>query len=321
MNLKTIFISTTAMLLIALPLCLIAGQKDNTKIPSLTWRDAETKHVLFTSHDIIAFDWDKQVFLLERDAILDFLAWIPQHMLQYRKLVVEDAKRPIYEAHWVNFISSMGFVGPIYTPLSPNPFFSIRNGYPGRENPIARNKDPRFAPRLKAGLEKAGKLQTIDLRRKYLGLIIQPVMPIGQPWKNVGEDMKIRIEYFENTFRFGDEARAHVFYAGGEKTRKQIDSLRFNVTLIANKGTFRSDIISEGIPISEIEDGIYVYKFFPWQPVEGSDEKINPGTGMVSFAILLQKQNKTVYRLDFTECHVNIGGKMMSEQKNPPNTK
>lgn len=204
----------------------------------------------------------------------------------------------------------MGFGGPIYTPLSPNPFFSIANGYPGGKDPIARDKDPRFAPRLKAGLEEAGVLQAIDLNRKYVGLIIQTT---GHMWKDAGEDMKIRVEYFENTFRLGGKARAHIFFAGGEKTRKQIDSLNLKITFVANEGTFRSDITMNPVPVSETEDGIHVCKFAPWEPGEGSDKEAELGTGKIYLSILLQKQDKTVYRLDFPESRVPIGGRIQAE--------
>jgi len=71
----------------------------------------------------------------------------------------------------------------------------------------------------------------------------------------------------------------------------------------------------EGVPVSETEDGIYVCKFAPWQPVEGSDKEAKRGTGVISLAILFQKQDKTLYRLDFAESHVPIGGRIKAEQK------
>jgi len=288
------------------------GQNERTKSPALVWRDAETKVVLFTSDDLISFDWDKQVFLLKRDATLDFLAWIPPHMHQARKLSVEDAQGRIQEAHWVSDSSSRGFSGPIYTPLSPNPFFSIVNGAPVAKDTIARNKDPRFGLRLRTGLEKAGVLQTIDLNKNYLGLIIQTT---GYTWKDVGKDMKIRVQYFKNTFRLGGKARAHIFFAGGRETRKQIDSVTFKVKFIANKGTFISDIIMGPIPVSETETGIHVCKFAPWEPAEGSDKEAGLGSGKIYLTVFLQKQDNTMYRLDFPESSVPIGGRIQTEPK------
>jgi hypothetical protein len=318
MNIRNICILTFALFLLTISACLAGKQKNSTKAPALTWRDAETKRVLFTSNDIISFDWDKQVFRLTRNATLDFLAWIPPHMHQARKLFVEDEQGLIYEAHWVSNVSSMGFRGPIYRPLSPNPLFSIVNGYPQNSGTTTMTKDLRFSPRLRAGLKKAGLLHSIDLKKKYEGLIIKTT---GHMWKSIGNDLKVRVEYFDNTFRPGSKARAHVFFAGGKKTRKQIDSLIFQIKFVANSGTFRSDIRIARIPVSEIEDGIYVCKFAPWQPAEGSDQEAEPGTGLISLSILLQKQDKTVYRLDFSESCVPVGGRIKDEQKSPPGKK
>ena len=291
-----------------------AAAKPAADEPALLWRDANTKCILFTSKDIISFDWEKQVFLLKTDATMDFLSWIPPHMHQARKLILEDLNGPIYEAHWVNHISSLGFTGPVYNALSPNPFLSIENGYPSRGNADGRDKDARFSQRMRAGLEKTGILQSIDLTKDYVGLAVQTT---GHEWKNVGEDMKVRVEYFNDTFRIGRKARAHVFFAGGEKTRTRVDSLSLEIKFLANNGTFRSDSKIEQIPISVIGEGIYVCKFDPWLPIKGSDKRAELGTGMVSLTVLLQKKegenDRTVYRLDFEEKHVPIGGRIEAE--------
>jgi len=283
--------------------------------PALLWRDANTKRILFTSKDIISFDWEKQVFLLKADATMDFLAWIPPHVHQARELILEDMNGPIYEAHWVNHISSLGFTGPVYNALSPNPFLSIENGYPSRGNAAGRDKDARFSPRMRAGLEKSGVLQSIDLTKNYVGLAVQTT---GNEWRNTGEDMKVRVEYFNDTFRIGRKARAHVFFAGGEKTRTRVDSLALEIKVLANNGTFRSDNKIEQIPISAIGEGIYVCEFDPWLATKGSDKQAELGTGVVSLTVLLQKKEgeneRTVYRLDFEEKHVPIGGRIEVEQ-------
>lgn len=282
----------------------IVGATGGFDKPALVWRDAETRRILFTSSDLITFDWEKQVFSLRLDATLDFLAWTPPHMFQFRRLTLEDEAGPIYEAHWVNPLSSMGFAGPIYHALSPNPYFSITNGYGGVAGTPA--KDIRFSQRFRAGLEKSGVLGSIDL--DYSGLAVRTT---GHEWKAVGGDMKVRVEYFEGTFVVGGKARAHIFFAGGENARGKIDSLVFEVTLIASKGRYRSDARTGPVPVAAIMEGIYVFEFDPWQPVEGSETKPEPGMGTVSFSVLFLKQeagrDKTVYRLDFGEGPVSIG--------------
>lgn len=274
--------------------------------PSLIWVDAETKRILFTSDDIISFDWNKQVFLLKLDATLDMLAWMVPHRYQYRKLFVKDCKGVIYKGQWVNRISSMGFAGPTYNPFSPNPFFSIQDGYPTRKNDDEKKDDIRFAKRLYAGLKKAGVLHNIDLQREYVGLRIDRV---SHSWHDCEKDLGVRVEFFENTFRIGKEARAHIFFAGGDKTPLDIDVFNIDIKLTANKGRFRSDVRLNDIPSSAIIDGIYVCRFKPWKPIPGS-KKIESGTGKISLSILFRKKKgsafETVYRLDFPEATVPI---------------
>ena len=286
--------------------------------PALLWRDARTKRILFTSKDIISFDWEKQVFLLKAHATMDFLAWIPPHVHQAREMILEDMNGPIYEAHWVNNISSLGFSGPVYNALSPNPFFSIENGYPSGGNAAGRDKDARFSPRMRAGLEKSGVLESINLTKMHIGLAVQTTR---NEWMNTGEDLKVRVEYFNDTFRIGRKARAHVFFAGGEKTRTRVDSLTLEIKFLANNGTLRTDNKIERIPISTIGEGIYVCEFDPWLATKGSDKQAEPGTGVVSLTVLLQKKEgeneRTVHRLDFDERHVPIGGKIEAGQASP----
>ena len=272
-------------------------EAESIKKPALVWRDTETKHVIFTSDDIISFDWEKQIFSLKLDATIDFLAWISSPRGQYKRLYVEDAQGPIYQAHWVSMISSLGFSGPVYSQLYPNPLFLIANGYPGGIDDTAKGQDPRFALRLKNELKKAGKLLPFELVWYSAGSIIKTT---GHDWKNVGEDLRVRVEYFENTFLIGETARAHIFFADGKKTRQELDSLLFIITLIANDGTFKSEVITPAIPVSEIEDDFYECKFAPWEPKDGYDREVQPGSGKIYLAILFQKTGKYCLSIEFS---------------------
>jgi hypothetical protein len=279
--------------------------------PALVWRDAETGRTLFTSNDVVTFDWERQTFLLKLDATLDFLAWVPPHMHQSRRLLVEDEARPIYLAHWVSPMSSMSFSGPIYKPLSPNPLFSIASAYPVRRAWAEENQDARFDPRLREGLAKAGVLGALDSRTKYGGLVIETV---DQEWKQVQDDLKVRIQYFKNTFRLDRMARAHIFFfAGGPKTQGRLGSLALEIKFIANDGTFRSDTRIQDIPTSVLEDGIFVCEWDPWQPTVGSDRNAKRGVGYVSVTIFFNAKqgdtDNTLYRLEFSESRVPIAGK------------
>ena len=154
-------------ILILLKITLLSSQisaedVNTTQLKGLLWRDSETKEILFKSEDIIAFDWDNQIFLLKTDSILDFLSWIPPHKYQYRSLYVEDANGPIYDAKWVNHISSMGFNGPIFN--FTNPFISIEDGYP---NSIVDKNDIRYNKRLLEGLRKLLFLKVLAIIERY----------------------------------------------------------------------------------------------------------------------------------------------------------
>jgi hypothetical protein len=307
----------------ALPATDVAAGHRDQEAPALVWKDAEDGHILFTSADIISFDWDKQVFLLKETAILDFLAWVPPHRYQFRRLVVQDTRGTIYEGCWVNGVSSMGFFEPVYVPLSPNPFFSIVNGYPSSgSGGVPREQDPRFAERLRAGLQKAGVLEEIDLTFDYVGLRIQTT---GHSWKDCGKDLKIRVEFIENTFRIGAKARAHIFFAGGEKTLPEMDAISLDIKFVANTGRFRSECHIERIPPSVVHDGIYVCQFSPWEGIPGSESQVEWGTGYISLSVVLEQEEEgeegnrlvPVYRLDFPESTVPISGPIMTAGVEP----
>jgi len=276
--------------------------------PRLVWRDAETRRVLFTSDDIISFDWDRQVFLLRFDAALDFHAWTPPHRHQFRRLVVEDAEGTIHEAYWVSSFSSQGFPGPVYQTSLHSRLITIERAYPPRATQVGEEHDPRFAERLRIGLEQAGVLHSVDPDTARHTISI--VRPPGDTWHDCGEDLKVRIEVFPDTFRLSGKARAHVFFAGGERLRTGIDAITIESRLLDKRGTFRGEDQTEAIPPSVIEDGIYVYEFDPWNPVEGSTPAPGVGTGAVGPSLLFQKREddvlKTLHRLDFRECQVSI---------------
>ena len=276
--------------------------------PHLVWRDAESRRVLFASDDVICFDWDRQVFLLRLDAALNFHAWTPPHMHQFRRLVVEDAEGAIYDAYWVSPVSSQSFPGPVYRTSSHSRLVTIEGGYPPRAPQAGEKDDLRLAERLRIGLDRAGVLRRIDPDTARHAISV--IRPPGDTWHDCGEDLKVRVEVFPDTFRLNGKARAHIFFAGGERLRTSIDAITIESRLLANRGTFRGEGRTEAIPPSVIDDGIYVYEFAPWNPVEGSRPAASVGTGAVGLSLLFQKREgnvlKTSHRLDFQECRVSI---------------
>jgi hypothetical protein len=275
--------------------------------PALIWREADSKQILFTSNDILEFDWDKQVCILKYNAMLDFLAWIPPHMHQYRTLSVEDDQGIIYQAKWVSMASSMGFRGPIYDYSIFNPLLSIKNNYPSRQSGTKPEDDIRFSPQLKAGLMQSGVLKSIDTTQSFEAIKIQWS---STEWKNITSDMKLRLECFQNSFQIGQNARAYFYFAGGNQIKKDIDSIAVNIKFTANDGRYVSETTISNIPVSVIDAGIYPCKFDPWQPAAGSDTKPKCGEGFVTLSIQLQKKTgkniATVSRLDFLQQRVLI---------------
>jgi hypothetical protein len=284
--------------------------------PVLTWLDADTGQVLFTVDDIIAFDWENQVFVLKLYPALDFLAWT--HGRQYRNLVVTDKQGIIYTGTWVSPLSSMGFRGPTYGSMGHS-FFNISNGYPGGSGDGERS-DIRFAERLYKGLEKAGVLDKVASTKQVGETKILEIErykwmridTITQEWSNCGKDLKIGLEYFANTFHINGEARAHIFFWAGDKTQSYINDINeivLEIKLTSNEGRFRSDVRVVNISPTVIRNGIYVCRFRPWNPLPGS-QPAEPGTGYVSLSVILKKTTKdgpeTICRLDFPERTVDI---------------
>jgi hypothetical protein len=289
--------------------------------PPVIWVDAKTQQVLFTLNDIIVFDWDHQVFELKLNAALDFRAWMVKG--QYRELLVKDNLGTIYRGQWVNPVLSKGFSGPTYHSMGTNRLFLISNGYGGgTPPPRLENGDLRFSDRLYKELKKAGLLGTIASIKtvgdtKILELSEtydhRRIDSINLGWHDCGKGLRIGVEYFADTFRIGEEARAHLFFSADEKSVSWVDDIVFEIKFTANEGQFRSDIRMEGISPSVIADGIYVCRFRPWNPLPGS-LTVQRGTGRVALSVLIRRKTEDGYevirRLDFPEIDVPVSGAM-----------
>lgn len=270
----------------------------------LVWEDAETRQVLFTSDDIVAFDWEKQVILLTLDAHLDFLAWVPYHMGLSRKLVVRDNEGIIYEARWVSLLSSMGYPGVIYDTYLSDPFIHIENGYPSSS---FGEGDQRFAERLKSGLEKTGRLCSFDPDKDYpeYRLKIQQAA-----WIDYGDEMKIRIECYENTFQVGRKARAHIYMARSADPKVVVDAIETSVRLGNPDGEGETEPLVFSILPDDIAKGIFICEFDPWLPSASSYSIPRQGECIVRFAFGLQQKKgdsmTTLLTKDYPELKVAI---------------
>lgn len=224
----------------------------------LVWEDAETQQVLFTSNDIMAFDWEKQYLLLTLDATLDFYSWVPPHKWLSRKLDVRDSEGIIYEVRWVSPVSSMGYPGVIYDTYLTNPFIKIENGYPGS---FSEDPDLRFAERLRIGLEKAGRLQSFNPGEDFAEYRIRSQ---HHTWEDIGAGMKIRVECYENTFSPGRNARAHIFIASPIELAVKVDAIETILRFARPNEGIESEPIAYTISSEDIEKGIFVVQFDPY---------------------------------------------------------
>ncbi len=272
------------------------------------WKDAETDAVLFTIDDVAAFDWENQFFVLELEPALDFLAWMVPHKYQTRELLVEDEDGLIYRGRWVSPISSVAFWGPIYVDMGMSRFFLIGDGYPGFSG-MPGDMDERYAPRLHTALERKGVLCQLDPNQVAIWYGLDCVRT---NWHQCGDDLRVRAEFFPDTFRVGRDARAHIFFSTYPYERvADIDSLRVEIKLVADQGRYRSDVQIDDIPVEVVAEGIYACRFRPWTPCPGSTPAIeSPGTAYISLSVLLCRQTESeaeiVRRLEFPEQTVSV---------------
>ncbi len=280
------------------------------------WKDAQSKQVLFTVDDVLAFDWEDQIFLLDLDAALDFIAWMVPHKYQTRELMVEMDGDAIYQARWVNPISSRAFEGPVYASSGWTQFFRIEKGYPGFPT-VDPNEDVRFDPRLHVALRDARVL--CDLDPNGIDHTAFGIECIQRGWYTWADDLKTRVDYFCDVFRSGQDARVHIFFAAGELAGPSFDSLAVEIKFVANRGQYRSDIHIDDIPPSVLSDGIHVCRFKPWTPCPGSVPTVESGSGRISVSVLLCRDTQlgpeVLRRLDLPEELVNVIAPMPSASK------
>ncbi len=302
------WLNGTSVAVVLLSLCIAqGGEPAETQGP--VWKDAATGQILFTLDDIVGFDWDDQVFLLDLEAALDFLAWMHPGGLS-RELLVEDEEGLLYRALWVSWVSSIAFPDtPVYYPYGWTRFFYIGNGYPVSAAADPK-EDTRFNPRLRAALERRGVLADFD--PNAIGQSGFDIQHSSTAWYLCGEDLKIRVEYFPDVFRSGENARVHIFFAGGGQTELSIDSIAVEIKFVANEGRYRSDVRLDDISPLVISERIYVCRFQPWKPCPGSVRVVESGSGRISLSILLCRNTElgpdVVSRLDLPEQAVDVYG-------------
>ena len=216
----------------------------------------------FAVGDIVRFDWEKQLFELRRRRAMDVMV---NEMRLVRKFTLRDGQGVIYRGAFTSPMSSMGFAEPaiLVSPLGDGPqppLFRIDAGYPGKIG----DRDDRFAPRLKAALERAGVLGTIDPKAPP-----PPIERIRSEWSEEAGGLRARVELFPETFRLGEPARLHLVVFGRQPDGAEADTLGVAVTLTANGGRY-GNAAHWALPLASIlADRTHAIEYRPWGPARG----------------------------------------------------
>ncbi len=268
-------------------LCEPPGQEQGgqTAPVELSWVDEETGKVLFTVADIVRFDWEHQLFELERSRAMDLTTWLGTHWSATPGFEVRDADGLIY-AGYFNAVPGLELAPKpnIVIPLESS-WLHIRDSSSDEAAPSAA--------RLLVALDEAGVLGEISDEEQPM-----PFNRICTCWVGDKQEIAVRTEYFPETFRVGEECRAHVFLSDSPGPRLTNAEWTITIKLLANEGRFRSESLIEGIePYTLFGEGngflhCYICRFRPWQPTSGSVESApEPGPGKVSLIVTAKKRN------------------------------
>lgn len=262
------------------------------KRDDLRWVTEGDSTVLWTVKDIVRFDWDKQVFELRRDKAMDFLD-LRLSFGQYRRFRVEDAAGTIYQGSFVSPISSMGYDGPtiLTQPLgdAPSPpLFRIDGGYGGYSFSGKSRGSERFAPRLKAALEKAGVLSKIEPSS------VKPIelKPFLGGWHYIGSGLTLWAHLYPETLRIGSKARFHVSIFVPDKCPHDLDAIRVEAILLSNHGT---DVLVQELlrlPAKQLKSGenSFTCTFDHWADNGNPFPKASPGPARFVLKVFVEKQ-------------------------------
>lgn len=198
------------------PTAMPAASEPAADRATVEWVDAKTGKVLFSSRDIVRFDWDRQVFELTRERAMDLISLPPT--LQ-RDFVVRDRGGDIYRGCFMSATSSFSYDGPTISSdffevegIRP-PLYHIGGGYPGEHN---RGGKRRFDPRLKQHLDVGGLLRSIKEGEK-----VEPVETVFCGWHGEALGRLAAIMFFPETIRLGRDIRLVLRF---HKTRAAIGS-------------------------------------------------------------------------------------------------
>jgi len=245
------------------------------------WEDAQTGRVLFGVNDIVRFDWDRQVIELRREKALDAMAHLWPHGQQHRPFVVRDDAGVIYEGRCISGESSIGYDGPTIVvgdwTVAP-PLFAVEGSYPGGKQAAG---GPRFAPRLRAALEKVGVLKAIPADEKSV-----PIKRLSIPWEGDAKILKVAADVFPETLRLGQKPRVHLRCLPGVNL-PALYTLQAETILTQDDGF---DYTITHMLSPSLHD-VHVLRWNPWGPTPGIHAKTaKAGPARLSVTVIMRQQ-------------------------------
>jgi hypothetical protein len=256
----------------------------------LLWAD-DSGEILFTAAGIVRFDWERQVFELQRERALDLMAYLVPHRHLQREFSVRDSSGEIYSGRFFSLASSQTYDGPTIltgkiTGMDETPpLFAIQGGYPGNIGPGAKR---RFNRRLHDDLEKAGLLKTISPTE-----MPRPIERIHTEWFGDRDKIRLRAEIFPETFRLGSEARIHLFYTPGLTPPPTFDTVKIQTILSQTNGFFcnTAHSIPDKLTPETIKFGFHLMRWKPWGPVYGAiKSRAKSGPAKLSLRMVLRQR-------------------------------
>jgi len=221
--------------------------------PRARWLDAETGAVLFTSRDIVRFDWQRQLFELARERAIDLLC---RPRVLRSDFVVRDELGEVYRGCFMSSESSMTFDGPtigdgLLSSIRP-PLYEIKGGYPGGG--------------AKQALQAEGVLGSIDHPEK-----VPPIVSVFTGWQGGQHGLKVHMVIFPETFRHGRDARFVLRFAKDKDFSLTADEWDARVLLVGEGGgPFGGQLTSMSVlalppeTLEHIPFGNFAYRGRPW---------------------------------------------------------
>jgi hypothetical protein len=279
---------------------------------AVKWVDVETGKGLFTTRDIVRFDWDRQLFELTRERAMDLMSLAPA--LQ-RDFIVRDAEGDIYRGCFMSSASSFSYDGPtIMTDvlrgmpgLAP-PLYQITEGYGEHRSGAKRRLNPRLRERLQA----AGALRNIDKDEKT-----EPIRTIFEGWHGQALGRRAATMLFPETVRIGRDIRLVLRFAEtrssaarspAEREREarsgsrrdfglspEPDQVEARITLRSGDGKSKRTK-TFAVPVANLAKGFLTalpVAMWPWSESGRSlDRQFKPGPAELAVSIVATKKTE-----------------------------